>query len=253
MLPLIASPLSLSEVSRRKSTPRTVGKSTRDVVPQSEAPMSSSTHAQTVSSSSRASSSRRSLLVSCTPYVRVWTNSDKGMQLPMIILAISGALGTSYSPPLQKTASTLSSLIFSEASSLQIPFCTIPAANILFPMCRSIPQPGVTIGWDDYLQLVKIQGSWVAEASQETSHYPVTLFRLSGAIHKVVYLADLYPGDSADEPYGESSSSKPIDLIGSSTNVTAEALRLYKDIDNMSSWYVRLLDLLQPRILRCLG
>ena len=102
-------------------------------------------------------------------------------------------------------------------------------------MCGSVPQPGITIGWDDYLQLVKIQGSWVAEASHETSHYPVTLLRLSGLIHKVVYLAELYLGDPAAESNSESLA-RPIDLIGSNLNATYEAVRLYKDIDGMSTW-----------------
>lgn len=128
---------------------------------------------------------------------------------------------------------SLSALLSDDPSSLQISLCTIPTVHLVFPTCRFIHPSDVGIGWDDYLQLMKIQGAWVVETSHDTSHYPATLFRLSGVLHKVVYLAEPYLGDAT-----AASGDEVTIRFGADVNATAECLCLYQDVNNMSIWCV---------------
>ena len=229
-------------VPRHKGAQKNTVKATGDVVPQHAQLPTAPTCSPLTSLLWKMMPPVKPLFVSA-PWlsVRKWPGIHSGIQLStaLLLLGVFCALPSTraaFVRSIRGASMSVSALFASQASSPQIALCTIPAANLMFPVCRSIPEPGTSIGWDDHLQLVKVQGSWVAEALHETAHYPATLFRLSGLVHKLVYLAEFYLLDTTGDTNREATTA--IDLLGGDINATYEALRLYKDIHDMSTWYV---------------
>ncbi|KAH9840941.1 uncharacterized protein C8Q71DRAFT_721375 [Rhodofomes roseus] len=109
---------------------------------------------------------------------------------------------------------------------LPVRLCTLPTATLVIPACRRVPDGVSSVTWDDYTELVGIQGSMIAGIANQTSEHLDAVVRLQAVIWKLHRTSDTLL-DSVERAWMKNGSER---LLSTSRNVTLLVLDLGQDV-----------------------